>query len=131
MTWQLIYWPAAIVLLAWAQGWLMPAIKRTPPGPEAKQQDVALHGLLTAAYFLALVFQPSAWLVAMLSRLLLFDPVLNLAAGDKVFAVGSTARTDKALRWLAGKMSWPPERLRLAVWVVSLVGAGLLLITYN
>jgi len=35
--------------------------------------------------------------IAVLARLLLFDPVLNLAAGDKAFAVGQTAASDRAV----------------------------------
>jgi hypothetical protein len=38
------------------------------------------------------------------SRLLFFDPVLNYAAGDIVFAVGATALTDRVLRWLAVRL---------------------------
>ncbi|MBJ6145755.1 hypothetical protein [Hymenobacter sp. BT559] len=127
-----IYWPAAVLLMALGQGLLLPAIKRTPPGPEAKRQSFALHYVLTAAYFLPLVLAPGTWLEAVLSRLLLFDPVINLASGGKVFAVGATAATDRALRWLAARLSWPPERLRLVVWVVSLaISCWLLVISYK
>jgi hypothetical protein len=116
-----IYWPAAVLLMAVGQGLLLPAIRRTPPGPEAKWQSFALHYVLTAVYFLPLVLVPGTWLEAVLSRLLLFDPALNLASGAKTFAVGATALTDRALRELAARLSWPPERLRLVVWVVSLL----------
>ena len=131
-----LYWPAAVLLLAWAQGLLLPAIRRTPPGPEAKRQAFALHVLLTVLYFLPLLLV--LWLaphliitssiIAGLARLLLFDPVLNLAAGDKPFAVGQTAATDRALQWLAARVGWPAERLRAVLWVVSLLLATYYLI---
>jgi hypothetical protein len=123
-----LYWPAAVLLMALGQGLLLPAIRRTPPGPEAKRQSFALHIVLTAAYFLPLVLAPGTWLEAVLSRLLLFDPAINLASGVKVFAVGKTAVTDQALRWLAARLSWPPEQLRLVEWVVGLVTICSLLI---
>lgn len=130
------YWPAAVLLMAWAQGLLMPAIRLTPPGAEAKRQAFALHGLLTAAYFLPLVgvlclaphHSITHGIIAVLARLLLFDPVLNLAAGDKAFAVGRTAASDRALQWLALRVGWPAERVRVVVWVVSLLAACSLLI---
>jgi hypothetical protein len=116
------YWPAAVVLMAWAQGWLMPAIRRTPPGAEARLQAFALHWLLTACYFLPLSLAPSLLGigVALSCRLLLFDPVLNLAAGDIVFAVGSTAKTDRAIRWASNKLGMEPEHLRCILWVICL-----------
>jgi hypothetical protein len=58
-----------------------------------------------------------------LSRLLLFDPAINLASRGKALAVGTTALTDRALRSLAARLSWPPERLRLVVWLLSIAGA--------
>ena len=137
MTWlPYLYWLAAVLLLAWAQGWLMPAIRRTPPGAEASRQDKALHWLLTAVYFLPLLLviclAPhliiSSSIIAVLARLLLFDPVLNLAAGDTVFAVGQTAATDRALQWLARRLSWLATRVRLVLWVVSLLLAAYCLI---
>ena len=120
---KLLYWPAAVLLMAWAQGKLLPAIRRTPPGREAQLQALALHYVLGVGYLLPLTLAPTLLgvAVALVSRLLLFDPVLNYAAGDAVFAVGATALTDRALRWLAARLSWPPERLRLWVWVVSLL----------
>lgn len=131
-----LYWPAAVVLLAWAQGWLMPAIRRTPPGAEARRQDKALHWLFTAAYFLPLVLSTTSEMLrqalwALASRLLLFDPVLNLAAGDKVFAVGQTAASDRAVRWLAQRLNMQPEHLRVLLWGLCLVLAVCLLIVVN
>jgi hypothetical protein len=122
------YWLPAAGLMAYGQGQLMPAIRRTPPGAEAKRQSRALHGLLTAVYFLPLVLAPATWLTALLARLLLFDPLLNLAAGDKPFAVGQTAASDRALQWLATKLSWPPERVRGVAWLLSVAAACYLLI---
>jgi hypothetical protein len=125
---KLLYWPAAVLLLAWAQGKLLPAIRRTPPGREAQLQALALHYILGAYYALALVFVPATWLVALLARLLLFDPVLNLSAGDAMFAVGQTALTDRGLRWLATQLSWPPELLRAVLWGLSIGAAYYLLL---
>ena len=70
----------------------------------------------------------SAWVVAVLARLLLFGPVLNLAAGTSVFSVGQTTASDRALRWLSNKMGMAPEHLRLLLWLVSLVSAISLLL---
>lgn len=120
---SLLYWPAAVLLMAWAQGKLLPAIRRTPPGHEAQLQALALHYVLGVGYLLPLTLAPTLLgvAVALASRLLLFDPILNYAAGDAVFAVGATALTDRALRWLAAQLKLKPETLRLLVWIVSLV----------
>jgi hypothetical protein len=87
------------------QGRIMPAIRRTPPGEEAKEQDTALHKWGTLAYFLPLLLGPS-WLglgLALATRLAEFDVVLNLAARRPAFEVGQTAATDKLLR------KWAPN----------------------
>jgi ribose/xylose/arabinose/galactoside ABC-type transport system permease subunit len=133
------YWLPATGLMAYAQGLLMPAIRRTPPGAEARRQAFALHWLLTTVYFLPLVlvlcFAPEhsikASIIAVLARLLLFDPLLNLGAGDKLFAVGQTAASDRALQGLAQRLGWPAERVRAVAWVVCLLGAGLLAIHFS
>ena len=131
--WLLLYWPAAVLLMAWAQGKLLPAIRRTPPGREAQLQALALHYVLGVGYLLPLTLAPTllGGGVALASRLLLFDPVLNYAAGEPAFAVGATALTDRALRWLAARLSWPPERLRLVVWVGTILAAGWYLFMYT
>ena len=69
------------------------------------------------------------------ARALLFDPSLSLSqswfnhregrAAEPLFKVGTVALLDRALRWLAARLSWPPERLRLVVWVGSLLLATL------
>ncbi|NVO30287.1 hypothetical protein [Hymenobacter lapidiphilus] len=132
MTALLLFWPAFTALFAWMQGALMPAIRSTPPGPEAKRHDFALHFVGTAAYLLPLVLTlllPSLWphlLAALLSRVLLFDVVLNTAAGDAPFAVGRTARTDKLLRKLSPKN---PERLSALIRVAALALTAALLLS--
>jgi hypothetical protein len=78
-----------------------------------------------AVYFLPLLLAPGTWVESVLSRLLLFDPVLNLASGAKASAVGATVLTDRALRWGATRLSWKPERLRLVVWLLSMTGTML------
>jgi hypothetical protein len=119
----MLYWPAAVLLMTWAQGKLLPAIRRTPPGREAQLQALALHYVLGVGYLLPLALAPTVLglEVALASRRLLFDPVLNTSAGEPAFAIGATALTDRALRWLAARLSWKPETLRLVVWVVSLL----------
>jgi hypothetical protein len=78
---------------------------------------------------------------ASLSRALLFDPCLNLAQSwfnyregrpaEPLFKVGTVAVLDRGLRWAAARLSWPPERLRLAVWVVSLLVATFCLLHFK
>ena len=124
MTWlPYAYWLLAVLLMAAGQGLLLPAIRRTAPGPEARRQAFALHYVLLASYFLPVLLATSTWAVAVLARLLLFDPVLNLAAGTSVFSVGQTAASDRALRWLATKLGMVAEHLRFLLWLVSIVAA--------
>lgn len=111
-----LFWPALLFFLAYPQGVLMPAVRRTPPGSEATAQARALHLGLLLAYFLPLaliaLFDRSHLLlnvaVAVLVRVAGFDPILNYYAGDPAFHVGQTAATDKFLRRLAPTH---PERL--------------------
>jgi|GEM_PF-2774467 len=123
-----LYWLPAVLLMATGQGLLLPAIRRTEPGAEAKRQAFALHWLLTAAYYAPLALAPRTWSAAVLARVLLFDPVLNLAAGDHAFAVGQTAASDRALQWVALRVGWPAERVRVVVWVACVAGGGWLVI---
>jgi hypothetical protein len=116
-----LYWPVAVALMAIGQGLLLPAIRRTPPGPEAKRQAIALHYVLFALYLLPIALVPATWLAAVLSRLLLFDPVLNLAAGYPPFAVGQTAVSDRALQWLAQRLNMESTHLRGLLWLFCLV----------
>ena len=94
--------------------------------------------LLLVGYVIYLTPYPSPLGVGVLlaeataARLLLFDPCLSLSQSwfnhregrpaEPLFKVGTVALLDQALRWAAIRLSWPPERLRLVVWVVSLVG---------
>jgi hypothetical protein len=127
-----LYWPLAVALMAIGQGLVMPAIRRTPPGPEASRQAFGLHYLLTLAYFLPVALAPHTWPLALLARLLLFDPLLNLAAGEPLFDVGKTALSDRAFQWLAARIGWPAEHVRFAVWMVCLgLAAGGLLLLYK
>lgn len=118
--------------MAWGQGWLLSAIKRTPPGSEARRQGLALHYVLVASYYLPLTLGLS-WLalgVATVSRLLLFDVVLNTAAGVPVFHVGNSALADRLLQRVALGLHWPAERLRLVLWLVCVAGSLLALWWY-
>ncbi|MBX0290946.1 hypothetical protein K3G63_10880 [Hymenobacter sp. HSC-4F20] len=124
---ELLFWPVFVALLAFMQGRLLPAIRRTPPGKEAAEQDFALHRVGTFLYGLPLFLVPT-WphlIAAILSRLLLFDVVLNLAARRPAFEVGQTALWDKLLRRLSPHH---PERLSAGLRVAVLfAGAALLL----
>lgn len=101
------FWPAFCLLLAYMQGVLIPAIRRTPPGKEADRQAFALHWVGAAAYFLPLFLAPAGvsfwawWLLSFTSRGILFDVGLNAGAGDPLFSVGKTALWDRMLRKLA------------------------------
>lgn len=117
MSWLLLYWPAAVLLMAISQGLLLPAIRRTPPGDEAQRQAFALHWLLTLGYFLPLAFAPATWLVALLSRVVFFEVTLNLFSGQPAFYVGQTALRDRLLRRLAPNR---PEALSAALQLAAL-----------
>jgi hypothetical protein len=70
-----------------------------------------------------------------LVRACLFDPVLlatrnyyNHREGrpsEPVFSVGTTAASDRALRWLAPRLGLEPEQLRGTVWALSTTGGVL------
>ena len=110
----LLFWPLFCAAFAYLQGILLPAIRRTPPGVESNNQAFALHVVGSVVYLLPLVFTPTIVGVAIClgSRLALFDPVLNRAAGRPWLEVGQTAFTDKLLRRLG---SDKPERVSLLV----------------
>ena len=106
----LLFWVVNCGLTAFVQGRILPAVRRTPYGTiEQKEQDIALHYVGGFLYFWPLLFTPN-WLaltVALGLRVLLFDVVLNKAAGDAPFNVGKTARTDKMLRKIAVLVNLP------------------------
>ena len=135
MSYYLLFWPALCIALAGGQGWLLPAIRRTPPGTtEANQQALALHWLPSAAYFLPLFLCPASvalwqWgLLAFAVRVALFDPVLNYFAGKPLFYVGFTAHTDRLLRTLAGSRA---DMLSAGLRVVALLAGGAVLLVYR
>ena len=110
--------------MASGQGLLLPAIRLTPPGSEARRQALALHYILVASYYLALVWQPSTWPYAVGARLLFFDLVINATSGKPLFFVGSTAGADRAIQWLASKVKQPADRVRFGGWLLCVVGAS-------
>ena len=121
----LAFWVVATSLSGIAQGWLLPAIRRTPPdGPEARRQGWALHGLLLASWACPLALAPGSWPAALAARAVLFDPLLSLAAGDPLFGVGQTALSDRALRWAAARLNVRPERLRGGLSALAAAAAG-------
>lgn len=117
-----LFWLALATLHALTQAGAVRALREyvPPDSPEAKQADRGLHVWGTVAYLLPMwLFGPpgAPWVV--LARLLVFSPVLNLASGKPAWYVGETARTDRALRWLASRLRWPAERLKLALWLLA------------
>lgn len=107
-------------------GLLIPTLRRTGNAAMAKVHDCALHRVGLAAWFLPVALEPS-WLgllIAFSVRFALFDVVANIAAGDPVFHVGKTAKTDKALQWVGAKLRLPVEVLAA---VLKLAGIAFLL----
>ncbi len=86
-----------------------------------------------------------AWLVvlieAVLLRALLFDLCLSLSqswfnkregrAAELLFKVGTIAAGDRAIRWLAAKLNWKPDQLRLVLWLLSLLLATYYLLHFK
>lgn len=117
----LLIWLAVCACMAAGQGYLLPAVRRTPPGAEATQQAFALHALLLLAYALPVLLAWQTWPAMLIARAAVFDVVLNAAAGRPAFEVGQTAATDKLLRRLApGK----PDRLRFILWLAAVLAAA-------
>ena len=117
----LVIWLAAAALSAAGQGYLMSAIRRTPPGAEAKQQSFALHILLTLAYAVPVLLAWQTWPAMLIARAVAFNPILNLTAGRPAFEVGATAWSDRALRRLAPGR---PDRLLFVAWLACIAAAG-------
>jgi hypothetical protein len=102
-----------VLLDAIAQGKLGLLTRAYVPPTAQADVNLPLHKLYPACYgVLALVLAYWAgWhvlLVAVALRLALLDPVLNATKSDPLFAVGSSAATDKLLRKWAPNH---PERL--------------------
>lgn len=121
------FWLAFTGLFAYGQGLLMPAIKRTEPGAEAKRQAFALHWVFGAVWALPILL---AWhythrwelaAIAVLVRVAFFDVLLNKAEGSFPFAVGNTAKSDRLLRWISGKTGIPVTYLNAVLKAFSLV----------
>ncbi|UYZ60138.1 hypothetical protein [Hymenobacter latericus] len=123
----------AYLLGAGAQhGVLSWLLREYVPPTWAKIIDYALHyaGLALYLVVVALVDE-QPWLSAMLLRLALFDPVLNLVrnlmnkqvsrASEPLLSVGTTSLTDKAIRYVAGKAGLEPSRLSFVLRAVALL----------
>lgn len=125
--WLLLFWPVLAVVQALSQGPTLPAIRRTPAGPEADRQANALHGWGTVMYLLPLPLghwlpvPVLAWALACFTSRFLFDPVLNVSSGRPAGYVGETAWSDRALRRLA---PGNPERLSLVLRLGVALGLG-------
>lgn len=117
-----------VLLDAVLQGRLTLRNRQYVPPSEQKGINLDLHVLSPALYALYTYAVADLdwrlWLLALALRLGLFDPVLNLVKGDPLFAVGSSALTDKLLQKLAGaRASWLSGAVRLA----AVAAAALLL----
>lgn len=118
----LLIWLATAGCCAIGQGLLLPAIRRTPSGDEASRQARALHFWLLLAYALPVLLAPASWPAMLLARALAFDPVISVTQGLPLLNVGTTAKTDRLIRWIAHVVHLSPE------WVsglLRLVVAGL------
>lgn len=125
MLWQtLLFWLVFTAALAIPQGLLMPVFRLfAPESREAKTIDFALHKLLTVAYFLpvAWMWNWQALVIALVVRFAAFDPLVNWAAKDPIFYVGSTANTDKILRKTAALLGIPATVLSAILRVLGFV----------
>jgi len=112
-----LFWVAFTALFALMQGFLIPALRRTPLGKEANLHDFALHKLGFIVWIMPVLFLPN-WLhlvVALVVRVVFFDIALNIGAGDPVFYVGKTAKTDKVLQSIAAKTRLTPDTLSVFI----------------
>lgn len=119
---------AYVLLDAVLQGRLTLRNRKFVPMSEQKGINLDLHVISPALYVLYIYSVADLdwrlWLLAVVLRLGLFDPILNKVKGDPLFAVGSSALTDRLLRKLAGvRASW----LSGAVRVAAVAAAALLL----
>jgi hypothetical protein len=108
-----LFWVAFTALFALMQGFLIPTLRRTPPGKEAQLHDFALHKLGFIVWLMPVLFLPNLLhlVIALLVRVIFFDIALNIGAGDPVFNVGKTAKTDKVLQSIAAKTRITPDTL--------------------
>lgn len=113
---------------AWglAHGLLIPSLREyvPPTGWRARQVDYGLHYAGLVGYLLPLLLVPTSWPAAVFARALVFDLVLNRAAGRAWLEVGQTAITDRVLQAVAGRLGWAAPRLRLVLWLATLAAAA-------
>ncbi|WP_188559724.1 hypothetical protein [Hymenobacter glacieicola] len=107
-----------------AQGALTLLSREFIPPTAQQRLNQPLHRAYPACYAL-LVFtvaflmrNPWLLLAGVLVRVAVFDPILNWRKGDPAFAVGSSASTDKAIRFIAKLLHANPS-------VVSAVVRGM------
>jgi hypothetical protein len=119
-----LYWVSFTVLFAAGQGLLLPMLRNfAQHSKEARITDLSLHKIGFVAWLLPALLLPS-WLhlaIALLVRVAVFDIVLNYAAGDKLFNVGQTAKTDKLLQWTAAKLGLSASVLSAILKVISIL----------
>lgn len=115
---------AYVLLDAVLQGRLTLRNRRYVPMSEQKAINLDLH-IISPTLFVLYTYAVAGldwrlWLLALVLRLGLLDPVMNKVKGDPLFAVGSSALTDRLLRTLAGaRASWLSGAVRLAAVAVA------------
>lgn len=97
---------AYVLLDGYAQGILTKLFRQYVPPKEQELINLALHKALPICYALFVIsvarYAGGEYLaIGLLVRIGLFDPVLNWAKRDPLFAVGSSATLDKLLRRLS------------------------------
>jgi hypothetical protein len=128
-----LFWIAFTALFALMQGFLIPTLRRTPPSKEAKLHDLALHKIGFIVWLLPVLFIPVWWHlgIALLVRVVFFDIALNIGAGDPVFNVGRTAKTDKLLQKIASFFGITPDTLSAVIKMLFFVVLCVIVYIFN
>ncbi|MBX0290098.1 hypothetical protein K3G63_06590 [Hymenobacter sp. HSC-4F20] len=127
MSWLLVLLPVAVIIDAVAQGKLNLVTRQWVPPTAQKQVNLPLHYMYPWLYVLLVgAVYVATWNIAVLPvglllRLVLFDPALNYAKGDEMFAVGSSAATDNLLKLVAAKLGVKPETISMLLRSLALI----------
>lgn len=135
MAW--LFFAAYNLLSGGRDGILAWILREDVPPRRSEWVDAAMHklglviyALVIAAVGYAVGYDWGLLVQAALARLVVFDVSLIAARrwydhreGRTMgawFQVGTTAKSDRATRWLASRLRLSPERLRLAGWLFTL-----------
>jgi len=125
MNWYLLLLPAYVLVDAYAQAHITMLFRLYVPPAHQELINQVLHRAIPLLYVLLTVAVCRGWwpgyVVALLVRVALFDPVLNLVKGDFLFYVGSSAWLDKTLRQLTPESGG--ELASVLLRVLALAGA--------